>query len=405
MRVFRYQAIDYFGETTRGSIESPSLEAATGELGVKGLYLVSIGEVSGTLVALQRSLLALRVGPADILGFVQGLSVMVTAGMPILGSLDDVIASTPNGAFLPVVRDIRRRLERGSSLSLALEAHGDLFPGILKTLVAVGEETGTLAQSLKEAFEHLARMQKLKDVVKKALLYPVLAAGATLGALIFWLVFVIPSLAGSLKGLGVKLPALTALLIQASALFLAHWQLGLALCSLVALALFGMGKNPRTRYLRDRVLVKTPVVKGILLNRLMVTFSEQFGMLVRGGVNLERLFDLLMPAVGNAYFSAQLLRAKENVLNGSRISDALERQNFLPPEALAKIRTGETTGALDSQLQYLARWYTVKLDNSIDNLGKVIEPLVMIIIGGMFGLIAMGLLLPIYDLVSKLGRT
>jgi type II secretory pathway component PulF len=345
------------------------------------------------------------VGPADILGFVQGLSVLVTAGMPILGSLDDVIASTPNGAFLPVVRDIRRRLERGSSLSLALEAHRDLFTGILKTLVAVGEETGTLAQSLKEAYEHLARMQKLKDVVRKALLYPALAGVATLGALVFWLAFVIPSLAGSLKGLGVKLPALTVLLIQGSALFLARWQLGLALATVAALAIFGMGQHPRTRYLRDLVLVKTPVVKGILLNRLMVTFSEQFGMLVRGGVNLERLFDLLMPAVGNAYFGARLLRAKEDVLNGSRISDALERQDFLPPTALAKIRIGETTGALDGQLQYLARWYTVKLDNSIDNLGKVIEPLVMVIIGGMFGLIAMGLLLPIYDLVSKLGRT
>jgi len=404
MRVYSYRAIDYAGQTTRGSIASPSLEAATRDLGGQGLYVVSILEGSGYLSGFRRSLTGIRVGRADILEFVQGLSVMVAAGMPILCCLDDVIASTPNRAFIPVIQEMRLRLERGSSVSQALQAHGELFPDILKTLVAVGEETGTLAQSLKEAAEHLARMQKLQDVVKKALIYPALALVATLGALFFWLVFVIPSLATSLKSLGVKLPALTVALIETSAFFLAHWNLCLLLACLVPLGIFLTGRHRRSRYLRDMLLVKTPVLKAIVLNKLLVSFTEQFGMLVRGGIAIEKLFDLVIPALDNEYFRVNLREVKEKVLNGGRISDSFEEQNILPAMALSKIRIGESTGTLDDQLYYLARWYTRKLDDSIDNLGKVIEPLVMIVIGGLFGLIAMGLLLPIYDLVSKLGK-
>lgn len=404
MRLYSYRAIDYSGRSSRGSIESPSLEAAIRELTLQGLYIVSILEGAGRLDRLRRSLVRLRVGPADILEFAQGFSVLLAAGTPMLGCLDDLIASTSQRAFLPVLRDLRHRVEHGSSLSRALEAHDPLFPGVLKTLVAVGEETGTLTQTLQEAAQHLARMQRLKEVVRKALAYPVLALSATLAALFFWVVFVIPSLAGSLKSLGLKLPALTVALIETSAFLLAHRELCLILPCLAALLLVLAGRHPKSRYLRDRFLVRCPVLKAILLNRLMVTFAEQFGMLVRGGIGIGRLFDLLLPALGNEYFHRHLVQVKEEVLSGARISDSLERQGILPPLAVSKIRIGESTGTLDNQLDYLAKWYARKLDDSIDNLGRVVEPLVMVVVGALFALIALGLLLPIYDLVSNLGK-
>jgi type II secretory pathway component PulF len=107
----------------------------------------------------------------------------------------------------------------------------------------------------------------------------------------------------------------------------------------------------------------------------------------------------------NEYFRVNLNKAKDNILHGGRISDSLAERNILPAMVLSKIRIGEATGTLDNQLHYLAKWYAAKLDDSIDNLGKVVEPLVITVIGGLFALIAVGLLLPIYDLVSKLGKT
>jgi type II secretory pathway component PulF len=404
MSVYAYKVIDYSGQSARGAIEAPSEEAATRELGEKGLYIVSIRRSSGWFDPFKHAWVAVRVDRSDVLEFTQNLSVMINAGIPILGCLDDIIASTPNKAFIPIIRDIRKRLERGSSISGALEAHGKLFPDILKTFVALGEETGTLVESLKDAADHLMRMQKLKDAVKKALMYPLLAFIATMGALFFWIFFVIPSLSATLKSLGVKLPALTIALISTSSYAVAHWKQLILLLALVPLIAYLAGRNTRIRYLRDLVLIRAPLLRVVMHNWLMATFSEQFSMLIKGGIGIGRLFDLMIPAIGNEYFGANLRKVRESILNGRLISESFEDQDILPPLALARIRIGEITGTLDNQCAYLAKWYAGKLDDAIDNIGKLIEPLVMVVIGGLFAVIIMGLLLPMYDLVSKAGK-
>ena len=405
MKNYVYHAVDYSGQTVKGSIESLTVEAASRNLGDKGLYIVDIHESDRFFSRFSRPWQAFQVRQADIVEFAQSLSVMLDAGMPILVCMDDIISSTPNPAFVPVLQDLRQRLLRGSSISQALEAHGALFPEILKTLVAVGEEASTLVESLREAAEHLQRMQKLKAGVKKALMYPFFALCATLGALVFWLIFVIPSLTSTLKSMGVKLPMLTILLIETSASFQAHWKLLLLILFLVPPIFYLLCRYSRVRYLRDLALIKIPVVKVVVYNKLLATFAEQFRMLIAAGINMNRIFELLMPSLGNEYFSVNMRTVKENILSGGRISDSFERQNILPALVLSKIRIGETTGTLDNQFDFLAKYYTKKLDDTIDNLGKIIEPLVMVVIGGLFAIIIMGLLLPIYDLVSKVGKT
>ena len=354
---------------------------------------------------MKQSWRASQVQQADILAFAQNFSAFIDAGIPIIGCLDDLIASTTNPAFIPVLQDLRLRLERGSSLSQALEAHGTLFPELLKTLVAVGEETGSLTQRLQEASEHLQRMQTLKGSVKKALMYPAFAFSATVGALTFWLAFVIPSLTGTLNTMGVQLPIITRVLIASSDLCQAHWKLFIFLICMTPLAFVALGKQPKAKYQLDRALIKTPIVKVIAYNRLLVVFCEQCRILIAAGINMGRLFDLIIPSMGNEYFSANMRLVKDNILNGARISDSFEQRNILPPLALSKIRMGETTGTLDKQFEFLAKYYSKKLDDAIDNLGKIIEPMVMLVIGVLFAIIVMGLLLPIYDLVSKVGRT
>jgi type II secretory pathway component PulF len=258
--------------------------------------------------------------------------------------------------------------------------------------------------TLREAAEHLMRMEKLKSGVKKALMYPAFAFIATLGALAFWMIFVIPSMTSTLKSLGVKLPGITLALIATSTWFQAHWMLLFIIIGLMPPTYFILCKNYRLRYLRDLAMIKMPIVKVIMFNKLLATFSEQFRMLIAAGINMGRLFDLLIPSLENEYFSANLRTIKDNIMNGGRISEAFEQQEILPPLALSKIRIGETTGTLDNQFEFLAKYYTKKLDDAIDNLGKIIEPLVMVIIGGLFAIIIMGLLLPMYDLVSKVGK-
>ena len=405
MKVFAYRATDYSGKVITGSISSETAEAASRDVSAKGLYLLSIHETAGQVAWLSRYYLESQISRMDILEFTGSFSVMLKAGVPIITCLDDLIASTSNSSFTPILRDIQQRLESGSSVSGALEAQGKVFPDIIKTLVAVGEETGRLDESLQEATDLLQRMQNLSGAIKKALMYPIFAFSATLGALVFWMLFVIPSMTSTLKSMGVKLPALTLLLINSSSLFQTHWKVIPLTLVLMPTALILLSRNTSFRYLRDRTLIKIPLLQIIIFNKLLATFAEQFRMMITAGIPLKRLFDLLVPAIGNEYFGTHLLRAKESILNGNPISVALEQQKILPSLVISKIRIGETSGTLDKQLDFLAKYYTKKLDDATENLGKIIEPVVMTIIGGMFAIIIMGLLLPIYDLVSKVGKS
>jgi general secretion pathway protein F/type IV pilus assembly protein PilC len=173
---------------------------------------------------------------------------------------------------------------------------------------------------------------------------------------------------------------------------------------MLPLTIYVMGKHHKTRYIRDLVVIKLPIIKVIALNKLLATFSEQFRMLISAGISIGRLFDLMIPALGNEYFRVHLHKAKVNILNGSPIAESLEQQKIFPAMIISKIRIGQTSGTLEAQFDFLSKYYTRKLDNATDNLGKLIEPLLIIVIGGMFAIIIMGLLLPIYDLVSKVGK-
>lgn len=401
MKIYAYNAIDYSGQAIKGTVESETVDTASRKVSDKGLYVVSIRETGGYLAFLNQHVLRFRVSRSDILEFTQNFSIMLNAGIPVITCLDDMISSASNSAFKPVLRDIQRKLECGCSVSEALEAQGTIFPDIIKTLVAVGEETGHLAESLREASEHLQRMQNLSGAIKKAILYPAFALITTIGALFFWMVYVIPNLTVVLKGMGIKLPALTRALISTSALFQAHWKIILLTLLMTPMAIFLMGLNRKFRYFRDWALIRLPVVKVIVFNKLIATFAEQFRMLTAAGIAIERLFDLMIPAIGNEYFAVKLLKSKENILNGEPMYESLEQQEILPPMVISKIRIGQTTGTLDNQLDFLAKFYSKKLDTATENLGKLMEPLLILVIGGLFAIIIMGLLLPIYDIISK----
>lgn len=404
MSFFAYSAIDVNGKPVKGTVESDSLDSASQDVKAKGLYLITIKETSNQLAGFYKALASFQVSRMEIVEFAQGLAVMLKAGMPILTCLEDIIDSTRNKALKASLQDIRQKVEQGSSVSKALAAQGPIFPDILKTLVSVGEETGRFDASLQEAADHLLRVQNLADAIKKALMYPAFAILTTLSALVFWLAFVLPKLVGTMSSMGVKLPPLTLGLIAVSSLFQAHWGKMLFSLLIIPFGIYLMGRNKKARYYRDLAAIKLPVVKLIVYNKLLASFAEQFSILVAAGIAIDRLFDLLIPSVGNEYFAVKLQEAKEKILHGNLISEALKEQEVFPNLVLRMVSIGESSGTLDTQLRFLSGYYAKKLNDATDSLGKLIEPLVMIVIGGLFAVIIMGLMLPIYDLVSKMGK-
>jgi type II secretory pathway component PulF len=208
----------------------------------------------------------------------------------------------------------------------------------------------------------------------------------------------------TLKGLGVKLPLLTRVLMKSSALSQKYWYVVIVFPVVCSLIISYLNKNPASRYYVDLVKLKLPIYKTILLYKTMSLFTEQMRILIRSGMTIDRTFDMVADVIGNEVYKRSILRVKEELLYGAFISDCLKAEKIYPILIIRMVSIGENSGTLDNQFGFLSDHYRGLLDNFSKNLGKIIEPLVIIVVGAIFALIILGLMMPIYDLVSTVGK-
>jgi type II secretory pathway component PulF len=404
MTNFSYHAVDPSGKQLKGYIEADSIETATNDLVARGYYLLKISQSSGFLAKLKKTLLRQSVRRSEVIELASNLSVMVGAGIPITTALGDLQEGNPNTTLQTTLAGIKQEIEQGSTFSDAIERYSDIFPDIFIRLVRVGEETGRFEKSLADIAEHLQRMEDLTASIKRALIYPSFAIIATGGALIFWLVFVLPKIIGTIKGLGVKLPLLTRVLMVASDYTQRYWYLLPVIC----VAFWGifvlLKRNEKACYQIDRIKLKLPIYHLIEYNRLLALFAEQMRILIVAGLTVDRTLGIIGDVMHNKVFKMSINEVRDDITYGSTIADALKKHPVFPLLVVRLVGIGETSGSLDNQFSFLATHYLKKLDDISEKLGKIIEPVVIGVIGLMFGVIIMGLLLPVYDLVSAVGK-
>jgi len=404
MRFFTYKAIDADGKAVRGTLEAEDEAAVRHTLEDARLYPFSIRPGSSFFAVISKLIAGRKVKRIEIIEFAQNLSVMLHAGIPIMTAMSDIIESTENRVFADILLDVKQDVERGSSFNNAIDRHRNIFPDIFIRLVRVGEETGRFDNSLAEIADHLKRVEELISAIKHALIYPVFAIVSTLGALMFWMLYVLPKLVDTMKGLGVKLPLLTRALIASSDLCRKYWYLMIILPVLAAVTIKLLKRRDSTRYYIDKILLTLPITKLIIFNKVIAMFAEQMRILVVSGMTIDRSINLAADVIGNEVYRRSLLRVRESVINGAFISDCLKAEKIYPILVVRMVSIGETSGTLDTQFGFLSDHYRTKLNNLTANLGKIIEPVIIIVVGLMFALIILGLMLPIYDLVSNIGK-
>jgi len=209
---------------------------------------------------------------------------------------------------------------------------------------------------------------------------------------------------GVFKDMGIALPLPTRILIFISNLTQSYWYLILLSPVILFVLIKLLRQKKETRYYIDLAKIKFPVMKHVIYNKLLALFSEQLRILTAAGITIDRSFEIIAEVIGNDVFKSAIEDSKQAISGGSRISDALRRHEVFPPLATRMIDIGETSGTLDKQFAYLSEYYLKRLDDVSQKLGKMIEPIVIGVIGLMFALIIIGLLFPVYDLVSKMGR-
>jgi type II secretory pathway component PulF len=404
MPSFVYKAIDGNGETVKGVVEENHIDNAYDNISSTGLYVLNISQSNRLNDFYLKKLRVLRIRRKDIVEFASNLSVMLKAGLPLLASISDIADSTDNKRFMERLLDIKRAVELGSGFSDALSRHKDVFPEIFINLTAVGEETGRLSESLSDISVHLQRMENLRSAMVRALIYPAFAFAASIGALLFWLIYVLPKVSTLFTSMAVELPAITHALIITSDFTSSHWYIIFVVPFIVYIALKLLSKKEAAKYYIDAAKLKIPIMNLIVSNKLLALFTEQLRILFAAGVTIDRSLDIIIKIINNAVFRKALKRTKEDIMLGSKISDSLKKNHTLFPNLVVRlISVGESTGNLTEQLNYLSEYFLNKLDDISQKIGKMMEPIIIMVIGSMFLIIILGLLSPIYNLVSGMG--
>jgi type II secretory pathway component PulF len=401
MGLFAYKGIDASGSLIAGVVEADTLDHAESGLSSKGLNLLSVKTTSPSLARIRTRSFSGGVRRLDVIEFVRNMSMVLKAGIPILEALEDMRQTTDNRLLKGAILDIKERITAGSTLSEALNANARVFPGVLTRIVRIGEETGRLELSLRDVANHLQRLEDLALAVKQALMYPAFVLVTTGGALIFWIVYVMPKLFAVIKEMGVALPLVTRILLALSNFSQSNWYVFLLVPLVIVIVARIARKNEATKYYLDLIKLKLPILKPFLQSKFLALFSEQMRIMVVAGLTIDRALAMASESIGSEVFRRALVLVREKILMGSRISNALREHTVFPPMVVRMVDVGESSGSLDEQLGFLSDFYFKKLDALSVKLSKTIEPVLMSIVGLVFLLMTVAMLLPIYDVVLK----
>jgi type II secretory pathway component PulF len=402
MNNYLYKAVDANGGVIKGIVEGLDASSVRNNLTSRGLYVLYIKDSSKFLKKINDKLTTWRIKRKDVIEFSSNLAIMIRAGVPILSALEDIITTMTNESMKSTLIDIRKNIEMGVKFSDALNLHKSVFPNILIRLARVGEETGRLDQSLLEVSKHLQKLDDLAATVKRALIYPLFSLITTGVAIVFWLAYVLPKIMQVIIGLGVEMPLLTKILYEISKVTEKFWYVLLIIPILIAITIQVMKVKLYTRYYWDLIKIRLPLVRLLLHNRLLALLAEQMRLLISAGITIDRSFDVTADVMGNEVFKRAIINSKMDIVAGRKISDAMAAQKIFPPLFIRMVSIGEASGNLDQQFGFLAEHYYKIVDDISEKIGKMIEPILMIILGLMMGLMIAGVLLPMYDVFSKI---
>ena len=410
MAWFRYKLIDSNGRPRGGLIELPfeSPMSATTYLERQGGTVIFAQPLPWLLAALIGMLQRLRERPVkgpEVAEALTNLSVMIRSGIPAITAIRDAIADSDNPTLARVGEEMVVRVEGGTGIAAAIQAYPRVFPETVGFLIDIGERSGTLDRTSRDAAEHVKRTNQIKEDIKKAVTYPAFMILAVLAALTFWLAMVVPVVRDLFEGMGVELPALTVAIIQVSDWMVAHY---VALLTGLAVAIGGLVGAVRTlrpvRRLWHRILLRLPVVGNAVMTSNIAFIAEYLGLMLNAGVDMMSSLRTLRHSVANEVYRERLDTVGNELLRGRPLRDAFETAGVFPRFVQRMVGVGEESGQLTEQLQYIAEEYQRRLNNLVAGLSKVIEPIALAIGGGLFLVLIVGLFLPIFDLVAEVGE-
>jgi type IV pilus assembly protein PilC len=345
-----------------------------------------------------------KVTAKDISFFSRQMATMMKSGVPIVSSLEIIGEGHKNPRMKQLVSQIRTDIEGGSSLHEAISKHPVQFDELYRNLVRAGEGAGVLETVLDTVATYKENIEALKGKIKKALFYPAMVVAVALIVSAILLIFVVPQFEEVFKGFGAELPAFTQMIVAASRFTVNYWWLMLLIIGGSAAGfIFAYKRSPSMQHGMDRLLLKFPVIGQIMHNSSIARFARTTAVTFKAGVPLVEGLGIVAGATGNKVYEEAVLRMRDDVSVGYPVNMAMKQVNIFPHMVIQMTAIGEEAGALDTMLFKVAEYFEQEVNNAVDALSSLLEPLIMVFIGTIVGGMVIGMYLPIFKLGAVVG--
>lgn len=398
-QIYTWQGTDRQGKPAQGETIGSSQAIVKAQLRKQGIVAKTVKKKSKPLLQMKQ-----KIKPADIAIFARQLATMMKAGVPLVQSFDIVAESLENPSMRDLVIEIKNEVASGTSLANSIAKHPKYFDDLFVSLVSAGEQAGTLETMLDRVATYKEKTEALKGKIKKAMTYPaavVVVAVVVTGIL---LVKVVPQFAATFASFGANLPAFTMMVLHLSE-FVQGWWYIILIAVVGSIFVFARARQQSHKFAEatDRLLLRMPIIGDIVYNSVIARFARTLSTTFAAGVPLVDALDSVAGAAGSIPYHDAIKRVREDVTAGQQLNISIKATNMFPNMLIQMVAIGEESGALDEMLEKVATHYEAIVDNMVDGLTALLEPMIMAVLGVVVGGLMIAMYLPIFMLGSVVG--
>lgn len=411
MATFAYEGRAASGETRTGTVEADTIEAARSRLRQMQISPTTVAKKGSVLDAeitipmpkFLKEMMKGKVGTKDLVIFTRQFATMIDSGLPLVQCLDIQAKQAPNPTFREELSTIKETVESGATFADALRKFPGTFDELYRNMVAAGEVGGILDTILNRLAVYLEKADKLKRQIKGAMMYPVATLVVAAIVVAVLLLKVVPTFETMFAEFGSSLPAPTQFVIDMS-----KWMQGnfLYIIGIIAGLFFGIKflyNSPTGRFAIDKIMLKSPVFGELLTRVAVARFCRTMGTMIASGVPILEALEICGRTAGNKVIEKAVMKVRDGIAEGRTISEPLMEAGVFPEMVCQMIHVGEATGAIDVMLNKVADFYEEEVDQSVENLTSLIEPMIMVFLGVVIGGLVIAMYLPIFSMASSIG--
>lgn len=394
--LYLWEGLDKKGARTKGELSSRSETTARTELRRQGIKPIKVKKKPKPLFKKTKKIL-----PKDIAVFSRQLATMLSAGVPLVQAFDIVGRGHEKPSMQKLILDIKADVEGGSALAESLSKHPLYFDELFCNLVHAGEQAGVLETLLHKIAEYKEKTESLKGKIKKALTYPAAVIVIAFIVTAILLIFVVPQFEELFKGFGADLPVFTQLVIGLSRFMQAWWYAVFGGIAIIFFIFRNLKQRSRAfNHTLDKLVLRIPAIGTIIHKAAVARYARTLSTMSTAGVPLVEALNSVAGATGNIVYSDAVLKMREEVATGQQLQQSMRQTNLFPNMVIQMVAIGEESGSIDSMLEKVADFYEEEVDNAVDSLSSLIEPMIMAFLGIIVGGLVVAMYLPIFKLGS-----